>query len=61
LKRAHHFGRNRSATFGEQLIRHDSVTQSNNSPGRSFPSSLGAAALAAGDMLALFGFTCGSA
>jgi hypothetical protein len=64
LKRAHHFGLNRSATFGEQLILHDSVTQSINSPGLSFPSVLGAAALAAGDKLLLFGFTgapCGTA
>jgi hypothetical protein len=60
LKRAHHFGLNRCATFGEQLILQDSVTQSINSPGLSFPSSLGAAALAAGDRLLRFGFTGGA-
>jgi hypothetical protein len=54
LKRAHHFGLNFSATFGEQLILQDSVTQSISSPGASFASA-GAAALAAGERLLLFG------
>jgi hypothetical protein len=53
LKRAHHFGLNLSATFGEQLILQDSVTQSMSSPLASPPSVLGAAALAAGDKLLL--------
>jgi hypothetical protein len=55
LKRAHHFGLNRTATFGEQLILQDSVTQSINSPLVSFPSVFGAAALAAGDKSLLLG------
>ena len=53
LKRAHHFGLNLTATFGEQLILQDSVTQSMSSPLVSLPSVLGAAALAAGDKLLL--------
>jgi len=53
LKYTHHFGLNLSATFGEQLILQDSVTQSMSSPLASFPSVLGAAALAAGDKLLL--------
>src|SRR5262249_28922968 len=52
------FGRNFSATFGEQLILQDSVTQSINSPGASVTSA-GAAALAAGERLLLFGVACG--
>jgi hypothetical protein len=60
LKRAHHFGLNRSATFGEQLILQDSVTQSMSSPLPSVDSA-GAAALAAGDKLLLLGATCGAA
>ncbi|HEY6024875.1 MAG TPA: hypothetical protein VIV34_11960 [Pseudolabrys sp.] len=54
MNRAHHFGLNRTATFGEQLILQDSVTQSMSSPLRPFASA-GAAALAAGDKLPLFG------
>lgn len=63
LKRAHHFGLNRTATLGEQLILQDSVTQSISSPA---PSVLpvGAAAAAAGDKLLLpgcWGATWGTA
>jgi hypothetical protein len=54
LKFAHHFGLNRTATFGEQLILQDWVTQSISSPGVTFASG-GAAAPAAGDKLCLFG------
>jgi hypothetical protein len=53
LKRAHHFGLNLTATFGEQLILQDSVTQSMSSPALSLPSVFGAAALAAGDKFSL--------
>jgi len=56
LKRAHHFGLKRAATFGEQLILQDSVTQSMSAPALSFVS-VGAAAVAAGDKLPLFGAT----
>jgi hypothetical protein len=59
LKRAHHFGLNRSANFGEQLILQDSVTQSISSPVLSFAPA-GAAALAAGDKLPLFGAAWGA-
>jgi hypothetical protein len=58
LKRAHHSGLNRTATFEEQLILQDSVTQSISSPLLSF--SVGAAALAAGDKLLLFGAAWGA-
>src|SRR5215471_1683248 len=58
LKRAHHFGLNRTATFGEQLILQDSVTHSISSPLLSF-ASVGAAAFAAGDKFPLFGATWG--
>ncbi len=61
LKRAHHFGLNRAATFGEQLILQDSVTQSMSSPALSFASGGGAAAVAAGDKLLLFGAPWGAA
>ncbi len=60
LKRVHHFGLNRTATFGEQLILQDSVTQSMSSPLLSFPCG-GAAAAAAGDRLPRFGAPCGAA
>ena len=61
LNRAHHFGLNRAATFGEQLILQDSVTQSMSSPALSLASGGGAAAAAAGDKLPLFGAACGAA
>ena len=61
LNRAHHFGLKRAATFGEQLILQDSVTQSISSPVLSFASGGGAAAAAAGDKLPLFGVPCGAA
>jgi len=61
LKRAHHFGLNRAATFGEQLILQDSVTQSMSSPALSLASAGGAAAAAAGDKLLLFGMAWGAA
>jgi hypothetical protein len=48
LKFTHHFGLNCFATFGEQLILQDSVTQSISSPRLTFALG-GAAALAAGD------------
>jgi len=48
LKFAHHFGLNRGATFGEQFILQDSVTQSISSPVLAFAFA-GAAAVAAGD------------
>jgi hypothetical protein len=48
LKFAHHFGLNRGATFGEQLILQDWVTQSISSPVLTFAFA-GAAAVAAGD------------
>jgi len=48
LKRAHHFGLNRAATFGEQLILQDAVTQSNK-PSLLPVVSGGAAAIAAGE------------
>jgi hypothetical protein len=48
LKFLHHFGLNRSATLGEQLILQDWVTQSISSPGLAFAFA-GAAAVAAGD------------
>jgi hypothetical protein len=47
LKFAHHFGRNCGFTFCEQLILHDWVTHSSNSPGAA-PAVCEAAALAAG-------------
>jgi len=53
LKRAHHFGLKRAATFGEQLILQDSVTQSMSSPVLSPASAGGAAAAAAGDRVPL--------
>ena len=55
LKYTHHFGLNRFATLGEQLILQDSVTQSIN-PLLPLAFVLGAAALAAGDKLG--GTTC---
>lgn len=61
LNRAHHFGLNRAATFGEQLILQDSVTHSMSSPALSFASAGGAAAAAAGERLPLFGVACGAA
>jgi len=57
LKRAHHFGLNRAANFGEQLILQDSVTQSISSPELSSAPG-GAAALAAGERLPLLGVAC---
>ena len=57
LKPEHHFGLYRTATFEEQLILHDSVTQSISSPLLAF-TSVGAAALAAGDKLLVFGAAC---
>jgi hypothetical protein len=60
LKRAHHFGLNRTATFGEQLILQDSVTQSMSSPLLSLASG-GAAAAAAGDKLPRFDAPGGAA
>ena len=57
LKRAHHFGLNRAANFGEQLILQDSVTQSMSSPELSLAPG-GAAALAAGDKSPLLGAAC---
>jgi hypothetical protein len=56
LKFAHHFGLNRAATFGEQLILHDCVTHSISSPVLSVAPG-GAAAPAAGDKL-LSGVVC---
>ena len=47
MKFAHHFGRNCGFTFCEQLILHDWVTHSSNSPGAA-PAVCEAAALAAG-------------
>jgi hypothetical protein len=47
LKFAHHFGRNCGFTFCEQLILHDWLTHSSNSPGAA-PAVCEAAALAAG-------------
>jgi hypothetical protein len=47
LKFAHHFGRNCGFTFCEQLILHDWLTHSSNSPGAA-PAVCDAAALAAG-------------
>jgi hypothetical protein len=57
LKYAHHFGLNRFATLGEQLILQELVTHSINELPLPPPVSvLGAAALAAGDKLG--GTTC---
>jgi hypothetical protein len=47
LKFAHHFGRNCGFTFCEQLILHDWLTHSSNSPGAA-PAVCEAAAVAAG-------------
>jgi hypothetical protein len=56
LKYTHHFGLNRFATLGEQLILQELVTQSINESLPPLASALGAAALAAGDKLG--GTTC---
>jgi len=61
LKRAHHFGLKRAATFGEQLILQDSVTQSMSSPVLWPASGGGAAAAAAGDKLPRLGVVWGAA
>jgi hypothetical protein len=57
LKYLHHFGLNRFATVGEQLIRHEFVTHSiSELPLLPLGSVLGAAAFAAGDKFE--GTTC---